>query len=290
MANHDHLEKIKKGVDIWNKWRRENPMIVADLRNANLDHMDFRDIQLSVVDLSGASLRGGDFGRSVLYMADLSNANFSGSIFGFTKFLNVDLSKAKGLENAMHAGPSTIGIDTIFRSKGNIPETFLQNAGIPPHSIKLICMLAGNVYGFKSCFISYSQQDKIFVEKLYSDLQKNGVPCWYAPKDIKIGDKIRQTIEEAILQHDKLLLVLSAHSINSAWVEKEVETVFDKEKNGETVLFPICIDSQVMNTEKAWVGDIIRTRHIGDFSNWKNNDSYIKAFERLMGDLKSFAS
>ena len=53
--------------------------------------------------------------------------------------------------------------------------------------------------------------------------------CWFAPEDLKIGDEFRQAIDQAIRIYDKLLLVLSEHSVNSRWVQKEVETAFDEE-------------------------------------------------------------
>ena len=104
---------------------------------------------------------------------------------------------------------------------------------------------------------------------------------------MKTGDRIRQRIDETIRVHDKLLLILSERSISSQWVGKEVETAFEKEgKTGETVLFPIRLDNTVMDTSEAWAADIRRTRHIGDFTDWKNHDAYQKAFERLLRDLK----
>jgi hypothetical protein len=42
-----------------------------------------------------------------------------------------------------------------------------------------------------------------------------------------------------------------------------------------------------MNTIKAWAADLRRTRHIGDFTRWKDHDSYQKAFERLLRDLEA---
>ena len=53
------------------------------------------------------------------------------------------------------------------------------------------------------------------------------------------------------------------------------------------VLFPIRLDSAVMDTDQAWAADIRRTRHVGDFSRWKDYDAYQKAFERLLRDLKA---
>lgn len=141
---------------------------------------------------------------------------------------------------------------------------------------------------YYSCFISYSHADEAFAERLYADLQDKGVPCWYAPEDLRIGDKIRPRIDESIKQFDKLLLVLSEHSIDSPWVEREVEAAFEKELKHDTImLFPIRLDHTVLDTEQAWAADIRRTRHIGDFSQWKDHDAYQRAFERLLRDLKS---
>ena len=74
---------------------------------------------------------------------------------------------------------------------------------------------------------------------------------------------------------------------NSKWVEKEVETAFDKEISGHTVLFPIRLDYAVMETDRAWAADIRRTRHIGDLHHWKDRDAYQKAFDRLLRDLRA---
>jgi hypothetical protein len=105
---------------------------------------------------------------------------------------------------------------------------------------------------------------------------------------MKIGDKIRPTIDQSIRIHDKLLLILSEHSINSTWVEKKVETAFEEEcKRNQTILFPVRLDNAVMETDKAWAGDIRRTRHIGDFSRWQDHDAYQQAFERLLRDLQA---
>jgi hypothetical protein len=58
-------------------------------------------------------------------------------------------------------------------------------------------------------------------------------------------------------------------------------------KEKQAVLFPVRLDNAVMEIENGWPADIRRTRHIGDFRNWKNHDEYQKAFERLLLDLKA---
>ncbi len=105
---------------------------------------------------------------------------------------------------------------------------------------------------------------------------------------MKIGDKIRSTIDQSIRVHDKLLIILSENSLNSTWVESEVEKAFEEErKRKQMVLFPVRLDEVVMETEEAWAAEIRRTRHIGDFSQWKDHDAYQQAFERLLRDLKA---
>lgn len=146
---------------------------------------------------------------------------------------------------------------------------------------------------YHSCFISYASQDQAFVERLYADLQRAGVPCWYAPEDLPIGGRIRQVIDASIHEYDKLLLVLSCYSVGSSWVEKEVETAFDTEakrkqqgRSDWVMLFPIRLDDTVMKTEEAWAADIRRMRKIGDFSQWKAEDIYQTRLQRLLRDLR----
>jgi hypothetical protein len=53
------------------------------------------------------------------------------------------------------------------------------------------------------------------------------------------------------------------------------------------MLFPIRVDDAIKDVDAGWATDIRRTRHFGDFRNWKNHDVYTKVFERLLVDLKS---
>jgi hypothetical protein len=123
---------------------------------------------------------------------------------------------------------------------------------------------------------------------LYADLQSNHIRCWFAPEDLKIGDKIRTGIDEAIHLHDKLLLILSKSSVASGWVEREVKTALAKErKEKRTVLFPVRVDKAVFESPFDWATEIRHERNIGNFTHWKNHDDYEKAFSRLLRDLKA---
>jgi uncharacterized protein YjbI with pentapeptide repeats len=286
------------GVDLSESDLREAQLIGANLTftnlmSADLGKSDLWGAFLVGADLWGANLIGANLQVSKLWgtnfnKSKLNGANIEGASLRNTVFGDVDLSKTIGLENVHHQGPSTVGIDTIYRSGGKIPEVFLRGCGVPENFIQYMSSLTGNAFEYYSCFISYSSNDQDFAKRLYADLQNKGVRCWFAPEDMKIGDKIRDRIDQSIRIHDKLLLILTEHSINSEWVEDEVEAAYEQERQrGKTVLFPIRLDSAVTDTDKAWASKLRRSRHIGDFTQWKDHDAYQKAFDRLMRDLKA---
>ena len=321
MANAEHLTILKKGVKAWNAWRGDNLDVRPDLMGANLRKADIggadlsgailREAILDQADLTGADLTGADLDQTNLSYADLSEADLSEAILyqaklhqtnlrkailreariGRTVFMNIDLSTVQDLDTVRHLGPSTIGIDTIYKSRGNISEVFLRGCGVPDTFIEYMASLVGKPIEFYSCFISYSTKNQDFADRLYADLQNKGVRCWFAPEDMKIGDRFRQRIDESIKLYDKLLLILSKESIASQWVEAEVEAALEKERRqeGRTVLFPVTIDSAAWDTDQAWASFIRRNRNIGAFSNWKDHDDYQKAFDRLLRDLKAEA-
>jgi len=283
-------------------------LIGADLIGADLSHSSLSDATLSEADLSGAyisdaNLNGADLSSAYLGSADLSGAylyramfkntgfddtKFSKAIAHYSSFDDCDFSGAIGLDSVVHHGPSSIGIDTLYKSGGNIPESFLRGCGVPDTFITFAKSLIGKAIDYYSAFISYSSKNTDIAERLYADLQSKGVRCWFAPEDLKIGDKFRQRIDEAIRIHDKLLLILSEDSMASSWVEDEVEAALEREhRENRLVLFPLRIDDAIEQSTIAWAASLRRTRHIGDFSRWKVHDSYIKVFERLLRDLKA---
>ncbi|GHO51345.1 hypothetical protein KSX_95080 [Ktedonospora formicarum] len=92
----------------------------------------------------------------------------------------------------------------------------------------------------------------MLAQRLHADFQDRGVRCWFAPEDMKIGDTIRARIDEAIHVQERLLLLLSEHSLASTWVEDEVEIAFEKERRQQhDMLFPVRLDETVMQAKEA---------------------------------------
>ncbi len=287
----------------------------AKFAGANLQHSIFSIADMTSCNLSGTDLTEAAFPNALLLDANLSSAHLRGANLFFanlqesnviqaalseaymmsTVMAGLDLSEATGLETVRHWGPSSVGIDTIYKSRGNIPEVFLRGCGVPDDMIAYIRSIAGTIE-FYSCFISYSTKDQEFADRLYADLQAKGVRCWFAPHDIKGGRKIHEQIDEAIRVHDKLLLILSESSMASDWVGTEIADAREREaQEKKQMLFPITVAPfEDVKRWKLFDADRgkdsareVREYFIPDFSNWKDHDSYQKAFTRLVSDLKA---
>lgn len=182
---------------------------------------------------------------------------------------------------------SYVDVHSLLKISKELPQVFLRGIGLPENFIDYLPSLLEIPIQYYSCFISYSNKDELFAKRIHNDLQNNGVRCWFAPEDMKTGDKIRDTIYAAIKVRDKLLVILSKDSINSEWLEEEVEKALaEEQKLGKRILFPIRIDDSVMETDKAFVQKIKNNTHIGDFTKWKEPEEYKKVFDRLLRDLK----
>jgi uncharacterized protein YjbI with pentapeptide repeats len=286
----------------------------ADMRRARLTWSNLAEANLSGADLSQAILRGTNLSRTNLSNAnlswafltgtnftgaDLSDANLSYSRLDSVTFSDNDLSTAKGLDTIWHIGPSTIGVDTLFKSDGKIPEMFLRDVGIPEDFITFIPSFVGRAIEFYSCFISYSHQDEAFSKRLHSRMRSESLRVWYAPEDMKGGTKLHEEIFRAIQIHDKLLVVLSENSMKSEWVTTEIRRArkVEREENRRK-LFPIRL-VDFASIEKWECFDVdsgkdlaveLRAFYIPDFTNWKDHDSFEAEFEKLLRALKSTES
>ncbi len=105
MANQEHLDILKQGVEVWNQWRKEHIDIQPDLsgatlKDANLQRGNFSRTNLTSTNLSNAHLEGADFRMADLSNTNGTNANFHGADLRRAMLLlanmsNTDFSDAK---------------------------------------------------------------------------------------------------------------------------------------------------------------------------------------------------
>jgi hypothetical protein len=222
----------------------------------------------------------------------LVEANFASAVLLETILADVTLCGAQNLATCVHIGPSVIDSRTLAKSRG-LPLSFLRGCGLPDTVI-------GSLHPkYQSCFISYATKDQDFADLFYADLQAQGIRCWFAPHDIQGGRKIHEQIDEAIKVHDKLLLILSEASMGSNWAKTEIANACAKEQQQKRqMLFPISlVPFDRVRSWKLFDADNgidtareIREYFVLDFSNWKDNNSYAKAFDLLVRSLKAETS
>lgn len=332
MANKEHMKVLRQGTEIWNTWRKGKTTIPnlssadlgdiilaeanlnnAVLRNSFLGEVDFRAALLRGADLNGADLSGArlidtDLGGADLRKSDLTDATIisanlrkaklGGARIGYTVFANCDLSETSGLDVLEHWGPSTVGFDTIYRSRGKLSGSFLRGCGVPEGAILDVPALVGAEEGiqFYSCFISYSSKDEEFAKRLHGSMREARLRVWFAPEDIQGGKKLHEQIETAIRVYDKLLIVLSDASLQSEWVMTEIRKARKHERQSDKrKLFPMrLVDFATLREWECFDADSgkdlaveLREYFIPDFSNWKDHDSFESAFARLLKDLRS---
>lgn len=292
---------------------RRSDLRNADLRNADLSYADLREADLSDADLTGArlvealltgaklvraNLSGASLARAELTGAEFEKANFTGVQLGWTVFGNNDLAEVQGLETVRHEGPSDIGLNTLYSSKGNLPATFLRDCGLPQSFIDSLPALlsAKDVGQFYSCFISHSHEDEEFAAQLYARLREANIRVWFAPEDVSGGKKLGEQIFDAIQKYDRLLIVLSEHSLKSDWVITEIRKARQTEiRENRRKLFPIrLVDFKTIQNWECFDADtgkdlavVMREYFIPDFSGWRSQSDFENAFKRLLRDLRA---
>jgi len=148
---------------------------------------------------------------------------------------------------------------------------------------------------FQSCFISHSHKDHEFAELLTLHLRDNNIRTWFAPDDLAAGKKIHEEIYAAISAFDKLIIILSEHSMASEWVRTEIRRARKREmKEGRRILFPVglvpidkireweCFDSDSGKD----LGIEICEYFIPTFENWRDPENFSQQFGKVLQGLQ----
>ncbi len=79
-------------------------------------------------------------------------------------------------------------------------------------------------------FVSYASADTDLAHRLVADLERRGICCWFAPRDVLPGAQYADAIVRAISESPVFLVLLSTHAIASAHVGREVERAGSKRR------------------------------------------------------------
>ena len=264
----------------------------CDLRGASLRRVNFSGCDLAHSDLRGADLCGADFTganlqHSNFHEARVGDAGFANAIFGGTLLIRIDLSQARDLDTVRHQSPSTLGLDTFYQSRPALSDLFLRGIGVDDGLLQRVHSMKAVPESHALCLISYAGADQKFAERLHEDLRNRGIRCWFAPKDMPVGERIRARLEKSLRECDKVVLVLSRNSLTGEWVEHEVQTILERERaeGSRSLLLPLALDDAFLNSEAPWALALRRSRRIADFAGWKQPDHYQMSLREMLREL-----
>jgi len=85
------------------------------------------------------------------------------------------------------------------------------------------------------------------VKKIAEALEQHGVRVWLDKNELRVGDSLREKIEEALLLCDFVAVALSKRSIKSSWVQRELNAAFVLEaERKKKVILPILLQRIVI--------------------------------------------
>lgn len=86
-------------------------------------------------------------------------------------------------------------------------------------------------------FLCHSWRDKPAVEALARYLREQGIDAWFDQWEIGPGDDIIARMNEGLKQADAGLIVFSAQSLQSPWVNAEVSSLtYERIKSGQPLI------------------------------------------------------
>lgn len=87
-------------------------------------------------------------------------------------------------------------------------------------------------------FLSHSSKDKAVTDAVCNYLESQGISCWVAPRNVRLGESYATEIVRAITASRAVTLIFSSHANQSKAVQNELECAFS---HGVTI-FPLRVE------------------------------------------------
>ena len=112
----------------------------------------------------------------------------------------------------------------------------------------------------KSVFLCHATRDKPLVRRIAHELERFGIKVWLDEREIRVGDSLREKIEQGLTDADYVVIALSEHSLSRPWVQKEISAAFAREMSSRSkVILPALL-------EEAKIPLLLQDKVYADFS------------------------
>lgn len=270
----------------------------ADFRRADLHKADLRRADLTEADFQDAYLRDALLGECRLINADLTRAGLNGADFdkaivSGTLWNDVDLTDSRNLGTVIHHGPSSVGVDTIYQSRGRVPAEFLRGCGINESFIANASSLASKSLQFHPVLILHAEEDRPLVERLAQSLQRRGVRCW---TESVADDSVSLMELHRHRRGQKLLFCVSRSWLSREMAARSLETVqlLESKASAEEGLalrnwFSVDIDGVLKSGMNGEAIQSHRERLVGEFHRGlSENGKFDQQLENVLNVLTAY--
>ena len=282
----------------------------ADLTNANLDRSNLDRVNFTGANLTGASFNGANLSRTNLSEATLSaadfyeavlndvvteDADFNNCIIGYTVFQNCAMDAALGLDSVRHDAPSTIGLDTLLRSRGALPQSFILGSGIPVAVAGIQDSVADAPVTTLEVHISCADGDIEFARQLEDNLRAQGVRTWVFAEGFRGNPLVdrrassgEEEIERWVRHYDRIIVVCTAAGLDSETVRNDITAAQEAENTGDRwTMFLVDADG-VMGAGRNRAARLLKEDHrVFDLTGQPaGSDEYQAALADLIENLR----
>jgi uncharacterized protein YjbI with pentapeptide repeats len=242
------------GANFTNANLQRTSLIGANLSGANFTGANFSGANLVRSNLSDAVLNEADLFQTQVWGCNMSGSNVSGAALGYTVFQDCDLRSVIGLEQLRHDAPSSIGVDTIYRSGGLLPAAFLAGAGVPSSVSLLQDAIAAAPPSLTECYIACRDGDEEFALKLSSDLSGLGVNTWVFSQHARgnalvsrLSSSDQEEVERWLRNYDKLIVVASSRALDTEAILNDITAARNKQQSADRwLLYFVAPDDGLM--------------------------------------------
>ena len=265
-------------------------MTDADLTGASL-----AGASLVKANMTNATCTDTDFFQTQFWGVNLTGTDMTGSLFGYSIFQDCDMSNIKGLDQVRHDAPSTIGLDSLFRSQGKISEVFLMGAGLPPAATQFLAPAGSDTTSLREVFISCIDEDQEVAKQLRDDLRALGVRCWVFSQEVRGNALVdrhsasdQEEIERWLRDYDKMVILGSVASLEIESLLNDITAAKQMQLSTERwSLYLGAIDDTLTNPRARFARNLTAEHVVFDLSGQQTDKvTYQKEVERLAEALK----
>ena len=230
------LVRLRDGLQHWNR-------VAASRTPPYESDVEFLTQMIDYVD---EKLRAGaTLFRDVVSLETLRILKAAGMLTLYEKTREITQAQAKGNpERVIRAMQADLAwIQQKVDALGSVEPADVLWAIIPKPEAPSTPVTVDQSQAGWDVFISHAHEDKEpFVRQLAESLQAAGLRVWYDKFTLRVGDRLRRSIDQGLAASRYGVVVLSPYFFAKEWPQIELDGLAGREVMGQKVILPVWHD------------------------------------------------